>query len=201
MLCSIWLSDIDMSSREKNSQIKDLIDDLFSDIDGPLEDGLNEADAEKLLAEIAKIVPEDSGEASTDAVFGKTFINVNGITWAMLKAIVALGLAVAPDPTGLTKVGAAGIIWELIKDSNGHFRRLNSAEQIVVTAIASKGGEHWRANGHEYGVTHAQIEAYFEERDQIVPLGLQGILEVLASKNVIHVIPTTDYGETYRIAF
>lgn len=189
-----------MSSKIDLSETKLLLDDLFSYNGEPLRDGDIDYDqAKHFLSESEKMAREEDGVADTDAVVGDLSINVRGTTWSMLKALVALALALAPDPTALTKVAALGIVWDLIGDARDNFKKLNHAEKAVVTAIVDAGGQHWRHGGDDYGVTYAQIEEQFTENDEDPPKGLADVLNGLTSKGIVRIIPTLDEGDTYRI--
>jgi hypothetical protein len=189
-----------MSSKIDRSETKLLLDDLFSYNGEPLRDGDIDYDqAKHFLSESEKMAREEDGVADTDAVVGDLSINVRGTTWSMLKALVALALALAPDPTALTKAAALGIVWDLIGDARDNFKKLNHAEKAVVTAIVDAEGQHWRHRGDDYGVTYAQIEKQFTDNDEDPPKGLEDVLKGLTSKGIVKIIPTMDEGDTYRI--
>ncbi|MEM6386802.1 MAG: hypothetical protein AAF718_11265 [Pseudomonadota bacterium] len=186
-----------MSAEETNR----LIDDLAADYDGTLKDDLTDEERQKLAYDLADITSgaEAEGMGDADAVFGGIFVDATSTAWAMLQAIVALGLAIAPDPTGLSKLAVAKIVWDFIKNSNGAVRRLNEDEQMVVTAIAKTGGEHWRSDS-DHAVPLAEIAAHLKGKGYADIQGLEDVLAGLAQKGVIQIITSLEHGNTYKVA-
>ncbi|MDJ0639871.1 MAG: hypothetical protein QNJ20_13635 [Paracoccaceae bacterium] len=188
-----------MTSADKEAQ--QLLDDLL------LSDALNQDEdipedlANNILSDIQDIAEgEKSGRGEALVLVGERWsINVKGTTWAMLKAIVSLGLALMAAPAGLTKAAAAKHAWDLIQDLKENLKKLNESEKYVAQAIAAQGGQHWRQAGTP-GVSLEYIERHFTDQGQAAPRGLKAIVDALVAKKVVETVSADD-GKTYRIAF
>lgn len=185
----------------RDPETKKALSDLFPTLKPEFEQEPTNEEALAFIEELSDIQndADQGGDAELSVVAGRYSINLGSTSWALLKALVSLFIALA-GPDGLTKLGAFKVAWSAIKDFSGVLKILDEYEQQVAQAIAEQGGEHWRSNRDE-GPTAEQIAAWFEEEGSEAPEGLQDILKSLVAKKAVTVTPTLKGINHYKIVF